>query len=117
MEIQTETLNNDILRVKLIGRMDLMGAQAIDVKFTALTASKKALILVDLSDVSFLASLGIRTLISSAKALANRGGMMVLSQPQPNVFDVLETSGVTTLIPTFADFDAAIAALTDHSTD
>ncbi len=111
MEITHETLENGIFRVYLSGRMDVLGAQAIDLKFTALTATKKAFILVDMSDVSFLASLGMRTLIFSAKALASRGGSMVLFNPHANVLDVLETSGVSSLIQIHHDLDLAIDAL------
>jgi anti-anti-sigma factor len=92
--------------------MDVLGAQAIDLKFTALTATKKAFILVDMTEVSFLASLGMRTLIFSAKALSSRGGSMLLFKPQPNVLDVLETSGVSSLIQIHDDLDQAIAILT-----
>jgi anti-anti-sigma factor len=114
MEINSETLENGVLRVSLSGRMDVLGAQDIDIKFTALTATKKASILVDISDVSFLASLGMRTLISSAKALSNRGGLMVLYKPQPNVAEVLETAGVTSLIPVYDEYENAINALLLH---
>lgn len=117
MNIASEQLDNGVLRVSLSGRLDVLGAQAIDIKFTALTATKKALILVDMSEVSFLASLGMRTLISSAKALSNRGGYMVLFKPQPNVADVLETSGVSSLIPIYDDFDEAVSALLDFQND
>ena len=114
MQIDSETLDNGILKVNLSGRLDVLGAQDIDMKFTALTATQKAHVLVDLSEVSFLASLGIRTLLSSAKALSNRGGHMVLYKPQPNVLDVLETSGVSSLIPVFNDLEEAKGVLISH---
>ena len=88
MELELDIMDGGISRVRLRGRMDILGVQAIDMKFTALTATQAALVLVDMSGVSFLASLGMRTLISSAKALAQRGGHMVLANPQPNVLDV-----------------------------
>ena len=116
MQIDSEKLENGITKVSLSGRLDILGTQAIDMKFTAITATQKALVLIDMSEVSFLASLGMRTLISSAKALASRGGHMVICKPQPNVLDVLETSGLSSLIPVFDDFDAAILVLQDfHS--
>ena len=111
MQLESELLDHGIVKVNLAGRLDLAGAQAIDMKFTALTATRNAPFLVDLSDVSFLASLGMRTLLSSAKAVSMRGGLMVLYNPQPNVLEVLEASGVTSLIPTFHDLDEAIGAL------
>ena len=107
-------MDNGILKVNLSGRLDVLGAQSIDMKFTALTATQKAHVLVDMSEVSFLASLGMRTLLSSAKALSNRGGHMVLCKPQPNVLDVLDTSGVSSLIPVCNDLEEAKSVLVNH---
>lgn len=114
MQLESETIDHGIIKVILSGRLDLLGAQAIDMKFTALTATKNAPFLVDLSEVSFLASLGMRTLLSSAKAVSMRGGLMVLYNPQPNVLEVLEASGVTSLIPVFQDIDKGMEALINY---
>jgi anti-anti-sigma factor len=111
MQLESELLDDQILKVTLDGRMDLEGTQAIDMKFTALTATKKTAVLVDMSKVTFLASIGIRTLLSCAKAVSNRGGKMVLLSPQPMVKDVMERTGVASLIPVYDDLTAAKAAL------
>jgi STAS domain len=47
-----------------------------------------------LSGVTFISSIGIRHLVSASKALARRGGRLVLLNPNAMVTDVLETSGV-----------------------
>ena len=78
MELHVEQLDNDIKKINLIGSMDIAGTGAIDLQFTAQTATQKALIVVDMSQVDFLASIGIRTLLSNARALKARGGKMVL---------------------------------------
>jgi anti-anti-sigma factor len=111
MRLESELLDDRILRIVLDGRLDVEGTQAIDMQFTALTATKPAAILVDMSEVSFLASIGMRTLLSCAKAASKRGGKMVLLSPQPMVKAVLGRSGVATLIPIYDDPDAATAAL------
>ncbi len=111
MQLESELLDDHILKVTLAGRMDIQGTQDIDMKFTALTATKKAAVLVDMSDVEFLASIGMRTLLSNAKANAAKGGKMVLFNPQPMVKDVLETLGVASLIPVYDDLAAAKEAL------
>lgn len=111
MQISAEKLENNIIRVVLAGRMDIQGAQSIDLKFTSLTATHRALVLVDLTGVEFMASIGLRTLITSAKALTLRGGHLVLFNPQPNVSQVLNTSGVSSLIPVFDDLSEAIQKL------
>lgn len=114
MKIDSKTLGHSIIKINLSGRMDILGVQAIDMKFTALTAAPKAPVLVDMSEVSFLASLGVRTLLSSAKDLSKRGGHMVLYKPQPTVLDVLKSMGVSSLIPVYDDLDAAMNALVAH---
>jgi anti-sigma B factor antagonist len=113
MEIEFAQVDNGVSKVTLRGRMDVLGVQAIDMKFTAVTATRAALVLVDLSEVSFLASLGMRTLISSAKALAQRGGHMVLANPQPNVLEVMKVSGLSSVIPVCQHVDDAVQALTN----
>jgi anti-sigma B factor antagonist len=111
MEIRSEQLDDQTLKITLTGRMDIPGTEAIDLRFTALTATRKAAVLVDLSGVSFLSSIGMRTLLSNAKALKARGGKMVLFDPQPMVAEVLTVSGVASLIPIFTDLTHALQAL------
>ena len=111
MELQTQQLPNGITKINLAGRMDSAGVQGIDLQFTALTATKKAAIVVDLSEVSFLASIGIRILITNAKALRQRGGKMVLLNPKPLVDEVLKGVGVTTIIETLYNLASAREAL------
>lgn len=111
MQLESEKLENGVVIVRLNGRLDLHGAQEIDLPLVGLTAAPTTHVLVDLSAVSFLASLGIRSLLSTAKALSRRGGKLFLINPKPNVLEVLEISGISSLIPIYADIDAGLAAL------
>jgi anti-sigma B factor antagonist len=109
MQFETTTLADDITRIALDGRLDIEGTQAIEQKFSFATTIRPAKIIVDLSGVTFLASIGIRLLVASARAQANRGGKMVLAAPSALVRNVLETAGIDQLIPLAADVDAARA--------
>ena len=111
MEVESRELESGIVGINLSGRMDTIGTQQIDLKFTALTASRKAAILVDLSKVTFLASIGIRTLVNSAKAQRLRGGSMVLYQPTSVVEEVLKSTGIDAIIPIAHDMNGARGAL------
>ena len=110
MEMHIEEPDGDIARVKLAGRMDYAGTTEIDARFMELAAREKFL-LVDLSQVSFLASMGIRTLIMAAKSLNQRGGKMILFSPEMMVAKVLKTSGTDILIPVYYDLPLARMAL------
>jgi anti-sigma B factor antagonist len=105
MKLDVANIENGITKVSLSGRLDIDGALKIDSEFNKIAEETKN-VLVDLSEVTFLASLGIRTLITGAKAAANNGGKMVLLNPQPIVEKVLRTSRVDTVIPIIHDLAA-----------
>lgn len=111
MELHQEEINTELSKVVLSGRLDMQGAQEIDLEFTALTVAKGGKVIVDLSNVSFLASLGLRCLLSASKGLSKKGGKMVLTGPQPNVAEVLKVSGIYQIIKIYDTNEEAIAAL------
>jgi anti-sigma B factor antagonist len=108
MEMSTEELPGGATLVVLRGRLDVAGASSIELKFDATAGKRKALI-VDLSGVSFVASMGMRLLLLVGKTMAARGGKMALLSPLPEVASVLHTAGIDTVIPICADRDAAVA--------
>src|SRR4051812_9314544 len=110
MTISTESIDGDITRVNLDGRLDIQGAAAIDLRMNVLAGSSKFLLL-DLSKVSFLGSMGLRSIVMPAQALKRRGGKMALFGPAPMVQEVLKASNIEEIIPIFHDLDAAVAAL------
>jgi len=78
MSIEFEDLNDGLRRIKLSGRLDIAGTESISIKFTNLASAVARRVVVDLTAVSFLASIGIRELITNAKAQQQRGGRVVL---------------------------------------
>lgn len=113
MQFQSTTLPGNVMHITLSGRLDMHGTQAIEQQFAFAATTRAEKIIVDLADVGFIASIGIRMLMTSAKAQANRGGKLVLTSPQPLVRKVLETAGIDQLIPLTADVDAALACFAE----
>ncbi|NJN95335.1 MAG: STAS domain-containing protein [Anaerolineales bacterium] len=111
MMLEVIELENGIKQIMLNGRLDIPGTNEIENSFTAQTASKKQVVLVDMAGVEFITSYGMRILVSNAKSLARRGGKMVLYKPLPSVKDVLVMAGIGEIIPIYDDFDAACADL------
>jgi anti-sigma B factor antagonist len=111
MEMLIEELDGGVTKVVLRGRLDIAGANTIDLGFSAVSGSHRA-ILVDLSEVSFLASLGIRVLVLGAKTVASKGGRIALLAPIPEVESVLTTMRIDSLIPIYHAQPAAYRALT-----
>jgi anti-sigma B factor antagonist len=96
-------------RVALAGRLDLPGVQALELQFTANTAAAKKPAVVDMSGVVFIASLGLRMLLSSAKALRAAGARMVILNPPEPVAEVLRTAGIDQVITVTNDEQMALA--------
>jgi anti-anti-sigma factor len=111
MDIQYNELQNNIKLVKLSGRLDIGGVGTIETRFAAYCGGETPRVLVDLSNVDFLASIGIRLLALNAKSIASRGGRMFLLSPIPHVRNVLEVTGISAVIPIHDALESAEAAL------
>jgi len=110
MEMAIEELAENVTKVVFNGRFDIAGAQAVDLKMNVLAGAKK-FILIDLQKVSFLGSMGLRTIVSAARAVKGRGGKIAAFGPGQEVEKVLTMSGVDVLVPIYHDLDSAIASL------
>jgi anti-anti-sigma factor len=109
MDMAVEALAPGVVKLVLKGRPDIAGASAIDLQFNAIARSHKAVV-VDLGGVSFLASIGIRTLLLGAKTVQRRGGTLILLNPVGAVERVLDVMGAAELMPIYRDTEAALAA-------
>jgi len=107
MELTYDDLSDGVRAIKLSCRMDLEGTAAIDLKFTSLTATHRAFIVVDLTEVDFMASLGLATLVRNAKAARLREGNLVLFNPKPSVRQVLASTRIDQVILIYSNLDEA----------
>jgi anti-anti-sigma factor len=111
MEMEVAELQGGINCVRLDGRLDAAGADQIGVRFTAAAVGPGQPTLVDLSGVSFVASLGLRLLISCAKGLRSKGAGLVVFGAQPAVTEVLDQVALDQIVPIAATERDAIARL------
>ena len=109
--MQYNELENNIRAIKLIGSLDILGVGEIETKFTGYCAGENPRVLVDLTDVDYLASIGIRLLLINAKSVASRKGRMVLLNPNPEVKNILEVSGIPAIIPVYDGLESAETVL------
>jgi anti-anti-sigma factor len=111
MELQYNELENGIRVIKLIGTLDMQGTFSVEVQFSRFCAGDHVHVLVDLSKVTYLSSIGIPMLINTARSVASQGGRMGLVSPIYDVHRVLEITGVPQIIPIYHDFDTAVAEI------
>ena len=107
MQIDKTDLGNSITRVKLAGRLDLNGSAMVEIPLSLAAKNCRSLV-VDMSEVSYVASLGVRHLVMAAKTLGRGGGKLVLFAATGPVSEVLETMGITDIIPLAVSEAAAL---------
>ena len=99
MEISHVDVNPELRRIMLAGRLDIRGTDLISTRFAELSTECKRNVVVDFTGVAFLASIGIRALISNAKALHKMGGRMALVVgDNTSVAKTLASTGIDVLL-------------------
>jgi anti-sigma B factor antagonist len=110
MAILIEEPVEGITRVVLSGRLDIAGASEIDLPLSVVGGTRQAVV-VDLSAVTFMASLALRSVVLAGKAVLSKGGKFVLLSPQPAVEEVITVSGIDELFPIVLEFEEGVAAV------
>lgn len=111
MELKIIKTDGDYTHVALSGRLDIDGVKSIELEFTSVVSAKAKSAIVDMTEVGFIASLGMRMLLSAAKNLRSHNEKIVLYNPQPVVLEALETAGFSAIMPIASDFSKALALL------
>lgn len=111
MDIVVNPLQTGAVEVQLSGRLDATGVDAVETRFNASALAGGHDALVDLSQVSFVSSMGIRMLLTGAKTMRAKQRQFLLVVPAGPVREVLEMAALDTLIPMFSVRDEALAQL------
>lgn len=113
MSITYVDVGEQLRRIEITGRLDVEGTNSIASQLVELTQAPKKGVVVDLSSLKFLASIGVRALITAAKAVKQRGGRMVLVVDEAStVMMSIKATGIDQLVPVFDDTaDAERAAV------
>ena len=77
----------------LAGRLDGFTSAAHEAELKALLAGDTSSVTIDLSQLEYVSSAGLRVLLMTAKLAKTKGGAVVLSSPTSVVRDVLKISG------------------------
>ncbi len=95
--------------IRLSGRLDTAGVGNGELGFTAMAATASKPVIVDLGEVSFIASLAVRMFISTARAAARKGGKLVLFGANAAVTEIIETMGLDEIVAVAPDQAGALA--------
>jgi anti-anti-sigma factor len=109
--IEVTTLDEGLARVRLAGRLDTPGVDNVETVFVAALVPGSRNAVIDLTDVEFIASMGIRMLITVARSLKLRKAKIALYGAQPGVDEVLATVSLGDVIPVVRTETEALAVV------
>jgi len=109
MKVSVEPTKTGIARIVLDGRLDVAGTQAAEAEFNA-AVSAGPNVIVDLGNVPFIASVGIRMLVAGTCTQKSLGGKMVMMGPDEVTRKILKTTGIDQLVPVRASLEEALAS-------
>jgi anti-anti-sigma factor len=111
MRLQYSELDSSTRLIQLSGALDIHGVNDVELQFVRLCTGDNVCVLVDLSKVDYISSIGIPLLINSAKSLARHGGKMALLSPKKSVENILELTGIPLIIPIYENVNKAVAEI------
>ncbi len=98
----------DILVIVLSGRLDANSAEAFQEQLLRSIESGETPILLDLVDLEYVSSAGLRILLATAKRLTGSGGDLRICGLNEAVNEVFEISGFSTILDVFSSQEEAL---------
>ncbi len=111
MQFEVQELSPTTNKVVMTGRLDAAGVAICETAFTGAVAASGRSAVLDLTNLTFMSSLGIRMLLSCARVVTRRGGKVVLFGAQPIVAEVLTAMALDGVLPLVGTEEEARATL------
>ena len=96
--------------VKVVGRVDNYNCHDLDKVLNQVLDDRRYNIVIDLEDVDFLSSGGLRALVAAYKECKKHGGDIRVSSPSERVTYTLELAGHDIIYPIFEDQVSAVGS-------
>jgi anti-anti-sigma factor len=106
MNIQERT-ENDIMILQLEGKLDTSNYSILEKKLEEAEKSHKN-ILLDLRNMNYISSSGLRVFLMYLKRLNAAGGKLMLSNMQDNVKEIFNIAGFTSIFEIYDNASDAI---------
>ncbi len=107
MNIREDRVDGAVV-VRLEGSLDTGTAPVVQSHLDGVAEAGPEVVIVDLRDLDFMSSAGLRVLLATAKKLRPRGVLRLFGL-NPTVREVFDVSGFSMIFPVFEDEPAAIS--------
>ena len=109
MDISTQEVKRvSVMTVK--GRVDSATAPDLENALKQLVETEKTQIVLDLKDVEYMSSAGLRAMVSTLKAVKRVNGDLRLASPSSRVEEVLRLAGLTSIFSIYPNQKDAVAS-------
>ncbi len=105
VEIRRE---GEIAIIRTMQRVDTSNADLLEAELAGLLGSGARLLVFDLSGTDYIASSGLRILLSTGKKLANSGGKLALTGLNPRVREVFSIAGFDRIFRIYPSLEEAV---------
>ncbi len=110
MENLKKRKEKDALVISLQGKLDSITSPVLEKDLMELMAGGERFLVLDLGDLDYISSAGLRTILAVTKRLKEKQGRLILASLKSMVREVFEISGFSSIIPIFKSVDAAISS-------
>ncbi|MBI4773707.1 MAG: STAS domain-containing protein [Deltaproteobacteria bacterium] len=109
MEIISTGKSGGATVVSVKGRMDAASAPDFEKNMQEMIDGGQRAFAVDLSELDYISSAGLRAILSIAKRLKTLNGNFLIASLRGPVKEVFEISGFSSIIPIYDSVDAALS--------
>ncbi len=108
MELETKK-NDSSLIIKAKGRMDAKTAPDFEKECLEWIDKNETNLIINLGELDYISSAGLRSLLSVGKKLKSEGGKIVFCKLSGMVREVFDISGFASIFPVFDSEEDAVA--------
>ena len=108
MEI-TEERRENILILRVIGRLDSSTSKMMEERLLSIIDSGEGRLVIELSQLDYISSAGLRVFLLAAKRMGNANGRMILCSLKDAVKQVFDIAGFSSFLNLAASTEEAIS--------
>jgi len=112
MEISEET-RGSVKIVGLQGRLDANSSPVVERQLQALLEQGEERLVLDLSGLTYISSLGLRVFISLAKRIQSANGRLALTGLSDHIYEIFKIAHFTSIFSIYPKCDEAVAHCSD----
>ena len=100
--------HGEVNLVQVAGRLDANSSPELEKELVNLLESGEKNFIIDLAELDYISSVGLRVLLMAAKKAKTSNGKVVLNSLREHVLEVFKIAGFTAIFPVFANREEAL---------